>query len=179
MFIHFLACGGTIDKVYFDATSEYQVGAPQVEEILKLANVNFDCVIQSVLRKDSLELTDHDRLEIRRAAEASPHDRIVITHGTDTMAETARALIGIDGKTIVLTGAMEPARLRETDAPFNAGTAIAAVQCLPAGVYIAMNGRIFPADRVQKNRAKRRFEMTDTQNQGPHRLVNTSQHHHN
>jgi L-asparaginase len=161
VFIQFLACGGTIDKVYFDAASEYQVGAPQVEEILKLANVNFDCAIRSVLRKDSLELTDDDRLEIRRVAEASPHDRIVITHGTDTMAETARALAGIAGKTIVLTGAMEPARLRETDAPFNVGTAIAAVQCLPAGVYVAMNGRIFPADRVHKNRAKRRFEMAD------------------
>jgi L-asparaginase len=156
--ILFLACGGTIDKVYFDATSEYQVGAPQVEEILRQANVNFDCTLRSIVRKDSLELTASDRDEIRKAVSQSPHDRIVVTHGTDTMAETARHLLGVPGKTIVLTGAMEPARLRDTDAPFNVGTAIAAVQCLPPGVYVAMNGRVFAAETVRKNREKRRFE---------------------
>jgi L-asparaginase len=159
MFIQFLACGGTIDKVYFDVKSEFQVGAPQVDEILKIANVAFDCAVTSIVRKDSLEMTDDDRAGIRRVVERSPHDRIVITHGTDTMAETARFLLGIHGKTIVLTGAMEPARLRDTDAPFNVGAAIAAVQCLPAGVYVSMNGRIFPAETVRKNRDKKQFEL--------------------
>ena len=159
MSIHFLTAGGTIDKVYFDAKSEFQVGGPQVAEILKLANVSFSFSISSVLKKDSLEMTDADRAEIRRAVETASAERIVITHGTDTMAETARALLGIPGKTIVLTGAMEPALLRDSDAPFNVGVAVAAVQCLPPGVYVAMNGGLFPAETVRKNREAKRFEI--------------------
>ncbi|MFO0935963.1 MAG: asparaginase domain-containing protein [Gemmataceae bacterium] len=158
MTIHFLSAGGTIDKVYFDAKSEFQVGPPQVAEILKLGNVGFTYESSSVLKKDSLEMTDADRANIRRAVEAVPGERIVITHGTDTMADTARALLGIPGKTIVLTGAMEPARLRDSDAPFNVGCAVAAVQTLPPGVYVAMNGQVFPAEHVRKNREARRFE---------------------
>jgi L-asparaginase len=158
MSIHFLSAGGTIDKVYFDAKSEFQVGPPQVAEILKLANVAFPFTTSSVLKKDSLEMTDADRAEIRTAVEAVPGERVVITHGTDTMAETARALTGIPGKTIVLTGAMEPARLRDSDAPFNVGSAVAAVRILPPGVYVAMNGMVFPAESVRKNREAKRFE---------------------
>lgn len=159
MHIHFLSAGGTIDKVYFDAKSEFQVGPPQVAEILKLANVSFKYHTSSVLKKDSLEMTDADRAEVRRAVEAVQGERVVITHGTDTMADTARALLGIPGKTIVLTGAMEPALLRDSDAPFNVGCAVAAVQTMPPGVYVAMNGCVFSAEHVRKNREARRFEL--------------------
>jgi L-asparaginase len=158
MKIKFFTTGGTIDKVYFDARSEYQVGAPQVIEILRDSNVAFDYEVESVLQKDSLDLTDADRALIRQAVDSDPHDRIVITHGTDTMVETAKSLLGIPNKTIVFTGALEPARSRYTDATFNVGCAIAAAQTLPPGVYIAMNGRVYPADKVKKNYAARRFE---------------------
>ena len=160
MQIKFFAAGGTIDKVYFDALSEYQVGAPQVAAILKDANVAFEYEVTSITRKDSLEMTDDDRLAIRRAVEAEPCERIVITHGTDTMADTARALLGIAGKTIVFTGAMEPAISRYTDATFNVGCAIGAAQSLPPGVYIVMNGQVIPAERARKNRTAKRFEET-------------------
>ncbi len=110
----------------------------------------FEYEISSVLQKDSLEMTDEDRQAIRQAVEAGPDERVVITHGTDTMVETALFLRGIPHKSIVFTGAMEPARSRYTNAIFNVGCAIAAVQTLPPGVYIAMNGRVYPAERVKK-----------------------------
>lgn len=158
MKIKFYATGGTIDKVYFDAQSEYQVGAPQVEEILKDSNVAFDFEVESVLQKDSLEMTNEDRQKIREIIEQEPCEKIIITHGTDTMVETAKSLIGILNKTIVFTGAMEPARSRYTDAAFNVGCAIGAVQTLPTGVYIAMNGCLYNADKVEKNYKAKRFE---------------------
>jgi L-asparaginase len=158
MKIKFFTTGGTIDKVYFDARSEYQVGAPQVTEILKDANVAFEYEVESILQKDSLDMTPDDRETIRRAVAADPGDKIVITHGTDTMVDTARHLMGLAGKTIVFTGALEPARSRYTDATFNVGCAIAAAQTLPPGVYIAMNGRVYAAERVRKNYEARRFE---------------------
>ena len=158
MKIKFYATGGTIDKVYFDAKSEYQVGAPQVEEILKDSNVAFDYEVESILQKDSLEITDDDRQKVRQIIEKEPCDKIIITHGTDTMVDTAKALLGIQNKTIVFTGAMEPARSRYTDATFNVGVAIGAVQTLPRGVYIAMNGCIYEADKVKKNYEAKRFE---------------------
>lgn len=157
MKIKFYATGGTIDKVYFDAKSEYQVGAPQVEEILKDSNVAFDYEVESILQKDSLEMNDKDRQKIREIIEKDACDKIVITHGTDTMVETAKFLLGIP-KTIVFTGAMEPARSRYTDATFNVGVAIGAVQNLPVGVYIAMNGCLYEADKVTKNYEAKRFE---------------------
>jgi L-asparaginase len=158
MKIKFYATGGTIDKVYFDAKSEYQVGAPQVEEILKDSNVAFEWEVSSILQKDSLEMTDEDRQNIRDIIEKEPFEKIIITHGTDTMVETAKFLIGIPNKTIVFTGAMEPARSRYTDATFNVGCAIGAVQTLPVGVYIAMNGCVYEADKVEKNYDAKRFE---------------------
>ncbi len=158
--LKFITTGGTIDKVYFDATSEFEVGPPQVREILQDANVTFEFEIESVLRKDSLDLTAADRRLIRDLIERDPHARIVVTHGTDTMIRTALALEGIPNKTIVLTDSMQPARFRNTDAVFNIGTAIAAAQVLPPGVYLAMNGRIFNPRHLQKNRRRHCFEPT-------------------
>jgi len=158
MKIKFFTTGGTIDKIYFDAKSEYEVGPPQVLEVLKEANVAFNYEVESLLRKDSLDITGEDRQLIRQRIAAEPCDRIVITHGTDTMIETAKTLSGIPGKTIVLTGSMQPARFRVTDATFNIGSAIAAVQNLGPGVYLAMNGRILDPHKARKNREKNIFE---------------------
>jgi L-asparaginase len=156
--IKFFTTGGTIDKVYFDAKSEFQVGEPQVIEVVQEANVAFEFEVESILRKDSLELTQEDRRLIRERIASDPCTWVVVTHGTDTMVETARALMGIPGKTIVLTGSMQPARFRATDAVFNIGAAIAAVQCLSPGVYIAMNGRILDPMNARKNLERHRFE---------------------
>lgn len=153
-----IATGGTIDKVYFDAASTYEVGEPQVAPLLREANVTLDYVVESVLQKDSLAMTADDRALVRARVVAAPESHILITHGTDTMTETAKELAGIDGKVIVLTGAMLPARFRSSDALFNLGCAIGALQVLAPGVYIAMNGRIAPAAAVKKNRALSRFE---------------------
>lgn len=158
--IEILTTGGTIDKIYFDAKSSFQVGDSPILELLKEANLTIDVKVTAVLRKDSLEMTDDDRLLIRRAAEASISPQLVITHGTDTMLQTGCALQGIAGKTIVLTGAMQPARFRATDALFNVAAALTAVQTLPPGVYIAMNGRIFNPDTARKNVAENRFETS-------------------
>lgn len=158
MRLHIITTGGTIDKVYFDAQSEYEVGSPQVLEILREANVTVEHTLESVLRKDSLELTDADRQLIRQRVEAAPCDRVLITHGTDTMVETALALSSVTGKTVVLTGSLQPARFRNTDAVFNVGVAVGAVQCLPPGTYLAMNGRVFDPCRVRKNRDRHAFE---------------------
>jgi L-asparaginase len=150
--------GGTIDKVYFDAKSDYQIGAPQIGEILAQLGVAFEFDVVPVLRKDSLEMTDADRAAIRDTVEQQTHRHILITHGTDTMVETARALAGLPGKTIVLTGALNPARFQGSDAVFNIGCAVGAVQTLDHGVWIAMNGRIWDPARVRKNRKANRFE---------------------
>jgi L-asparaginase len=152
--------GGTIDKVYFDALSEFEVGANALHPILREANVTVDIAVEPLMRKDSLELTDADRAVIHAAVRDSAATRIVITHGTDTMAQTAQTLCDIDGKTIVLTGAMQPAALRSSDSIFNVGFAVAAVQLLPPGVYVAMNGRVFDAAHVAKDRSSNRFVTT-------------------
>jgi L-asparaginase len=154
----FVTCGGTIDKVYYDAKSEFEVGSPQVAGLLEEANVSVRCRILPVLRKDSLEMTDADREAIREAIAAQPERLVVVTHGTDTMIQTARVLSGLEGRTIVLTGSMQPARFRVSDAEFNLGTAVAAVQLLPSGVYVAMNGRVFDPMRARKNVEANRFE---------------------
>jgi L-asparaginase len=153
-----ITTGGTIDKVYFDAKSDYQIGAPQIGAILTQLGVAFEFEVVPVLRKDSLEMTDDDRVAIRRAVEQQPHRHVLITHGTDTMVDTARVLAGMPGKTIVLTGALNPARFQGSDAVFNVGCAVGAVQSLGDGVWIAMNGRIWDPARVRKNRAANRFE---------------------
>lgn len=159
MTVKIITTGGTIDKIYFDAKSQFEIGEPQVAEVLREANVTQAYEILSLLRKDSLEMTDEDRQLVYDTVAADPTPHIVITHGTDTMAVTAAKLVGIPGKTIVLTGAMQPARFRLTDAIFNIASAFTAAQTLPHGVYLAMNGRIFPAGHVRKNVAENRFEI--------------------
>ncbi len=158
MRIQILTTGGTIDKVYFDAKGGYEVGAPMVREILSQGRVTLDIEVVELLRKDSLDMSEADREQIRLAVGSSPAHHIVVTHGTDTMVETARVLKQVGAKTIVLTGALQPGRFADSDAPFNLGMAIAAVQTLPAGVYIAANGQVLAADAVRKNRELNRFE---------------------
>jgi len=155
--LHIFATGGTIDKVYFDALSEFQVGESPLDAILREANVGFEYELTSLMKKDSLELTDGDRDTIFEAVSACDAAHVLITHGTDTMAQTGERLRAIKDKTIILTGAMQPARLRSTDAIFNVGFAIAAASLQSPGVYIAMNGRVFPAGQVRKDRAAGRF----------------------
>lgn len=150
--------GGTIDKIYFDDKSDYQIGEPQIGRILEELGVAFRFQVVPILRKDSLHLTDGDRALIRSAILAQPARHVLITHGTDSMVDTARVLSDVPDRTIVLTGALNPARFRGSDAEFNIGTAVGAVQSLPAGVYIAMNGRIWDPARVRKNVAANRFE---------------------
>jgi L-asparaginase len=156
--IKFFAVGGTIDKVYFDRLSTYKVGEPGVSDILREANVSFEYAYESILRKDSLNMTEKDRQMIFDLVAAEETRHIVITHGTDTMVKTAKRLKGIKDKVIVLTGAMQPALFKSTDAEFNIGAAVAAVQLLPDGVYIVMNGLVLDPDKVRKNRKLHRFE---------------------
>jgi L-asparaginase len=156
-----LTTGGTIDKQYFDATSQYTIVGTMVTRLLEVGRVLHPVAIEEVMRKDSLELDDADRATIAARAAAAAATRIVITHGTDTMAETARALAGIAGKTIVLVGALAPARFAESDAAFNLGMAFATAQIADPGVYITMNGTVFDARRVTKDRAAGKFVAID------------------
>jgi L-asparaginase len=158
MKIKIYTVGGTIDKVYFDRKSAYEVGESKIGEILKEANVNLEYDISSILHKDSLDMTDEDRRLIFDTISSDEHRHILVTHGTDTMIQTAKTLKAVLDKVIVLTGSMEPARFKHSDAVFNIGAAVAAVQVLKPGVYIAMNGRIFDPDRVKKNLERHWFE---------------------
>jgi len=151
--------GGTIDKVYFDALSRFEVGETVVGKILREGGVTFEFEVIPLLRKDSLELDDADRQAIRAAVAARHENWVIVTHGTDTMVDTARALADIPGKTIVLTGALSPARFQASDAVFNIGMAMAAVQTCGPGVWIAMSGHVFRHDEVRKNRGLNRFEL--------------------
>ena len=160
--IKIFTTGGTFDKIYFDAKSEFHIGDTIIGTLLEEANVDFDYDIEALLKKDSLEMDEIDRELIRTSVGNVYNQRILITHGTDTMVETAQALLSIEDKTIVLFGAMQPARMRYSDAMYNLGVASAAVQLLPAGVYLAMNGKIFDPGKVTKNRALNRFELTDS-----------------
>ena len=156
-----ITTGGTIDKIYFDDMSDYQIGEPQVAQTLQAFNVGFEIEVQALMRKDSLHLTDEDRQLIREAVVASSTRHVLITHGTDTMPETAMALQDIPGKTIVLTGALTPARFRDSDAVFNIGCAVGAVQSLSEGTWIIMNGKAWKPGKVRKNRLKNRFETIE------------------
>ncbi len=158
MRLHIITTGGTIDKIYFDAKSDYQVGEPVIGELLQRMGVGFEFSVESAMRKDSLDMTDDDRDLIRRLVEQCSEECVLITHGTDGMVTTAAALGGIPAKRIVLTGALQPAAFAQSDAIFNIGCAIGALQSKPPGVYIAMNGEVFDSRQVCKNVAANRFE---------------------
>lgn len=144
--ITFLQTGGTIDKDYPRSLGGYafEIGPPAAARILERLNPTFGYAIETVLQKDSLDITAADRESLRKACEQRAGDRIIITHGTDTLIESAAALTDIPGKVIILTGAMRPERFSNSDAPINLGVAIGAVQVLPPGVYIAMHGQVVP-----------------------------------
>ncbi len=158
MQIEIITTGGTIDKIYFDAKSSFEIGEPQIGDVLREANLTVDYQVTPLLRKDSLDIDDADRELIKNAVMKSSVEKIVITHGTDTMIKTAKYLLGITGKTIVLTGAMQPARFRYTDAIYNIASALTSVQILPEGVWIAMNGQLFDPEKSWKNVEMNRFE---------------------
>jgi len=147
-----LTTGGTIDKQYFDVLSQYQITDSIITRLLEVARVRHPFRVEEVLRKDSIDITDEDRAQIVEHVRLAKYSNIVITHGTDTMTLTARALAGIPDKTIVLTGALAPARFSESDAAFNVGMAFAAAQTAAPGVYIAINGSVFRGHEVVKDR---------------------------
>ncbi|NVK37642.1 MAG: asparaginase [Gammaproteobacteria bacterium] len=158
-----LTTGGTLDKVYFDALSEFQVGAPVAPTVLAEMNVALDVETVEICRKDSLELTDEDRAQLKAQIEATQAQRILITHGTDTMVNSANYIGEQGNKVIVFTGAMQPAAFKNTDAVFNIGTAVGALMSpnTPPGCYIAMSGQVYPANQVKKNYDSKRFEGTE------------------
>ena len=158
MQLHIITTGGTIDKVYFDALSEFQIGEPVIGDLLASMNVGFEYTLQPLLKLDSLDMTDQHRDQIKQAVKASTASSILITHGTDGMVGTAKFLAGIKDKCIFLTGALQPAAFSNSDAVFNIGCAIGGLQSHSSGVYIAMSGHVFTAGQVIKNRAKGRFE---------------------
>ena len=153
-----ITTGGTIDKIYFDDKSDYQIGEPQISQILHAMHVAFEFEVSSLMRKDSLHIDDKDRQLILDMVSASEVRHILITHGTDSMVATATVLQNVPDKTIVLTGALNPARFRDSDAIFNIGCAVGAAQTLPPGVFIAMNGKVWDPAHVRKNRFENRFE---------------------
>jgi len=155
--IRVFTVGGTIDKIYFDAKSTYEVGPPNIAEILNGLSLNVEFEVTSLMQKDSLDMTPEDRALILKHVLDTREERIIITHGTDTMVETAKTLSQVRGKKIVLTGALTPALFKNSDAMFNIGCAVTAVQIVKYGVYIAMNGQLFDFDKVKKDVAKNRF----------------------
>ena len=156
--IQVFVTGGTFDKAYNELNGNLFFKETHLHEMLHLGRSNLDLSITTLMMKDSLDFVEADRANIASACNASNAERIVITHGTDTMTATAALLTGLTDKVIVFTGSMQPARFRHSDAVFNLGCAIGALQVLPPGVYIAMNGQVAAAHTVTKNRAASRFE---------------------
>src|SRR5438093_4281485 len=157
--IRILVTGGTFDKEYGELTGKLYFKDTHIAEMLRLGRSRVEITIRTVMMIDSMEMADADRALIVQNCAQSPEDRIVITHGTDTMTDTAAAIArAVSGKTIVLTGAMIPYAFGSSDGLFNLGSALSFVQALPAGVYIAMNGKCSKWDRVRKNRERGEFE---------------------
>jgi L-asparaginase len=157
--IRLLVTGGTFDKDYDEINGTLSFKETHVEAMLRLGRSSVPLTVETVMLIDSLQMTDQDRLVVARRCQECPESAIVITHGTDTMVETAAVLArNVPTKTIVLTGAMVPYAFGSSDGLFNLGSALSFVQLLPAGVYIAMNGTHFPWDRVRKNRERGTFE---------------------
>ena len=159
MSIRIFITGGTFDKEYNELNGQLYFKDTHINELLKLGRCRVDVDIRTLMMVDSLEMTDDDRQLIARQCQNSDEDKIIITHGTDTMAETAAVLAKeTSNKTIVLTGAMIPYKFGSSDGLFNLGSALAFVQALPKGVYVAMNGRFFTWDNVRKNKQTGGFE---------------------
>ena len=159
MAIRILVTGGTFDKEYNEHTGQLFFKDTHIAEMLRLGRSRVRTTIRTVMMIDSLEMTEADRALIVQNCLQSDENRIVITHGTDTMTETAAAIAqAVSGKTVVLTGAMIPYAFGSSDGLFNLGSALSFVQVLPPGVYISMNGKCFPWDRVRKNRERGEFE---------------------
>jgi L-asparaginase len=163
MQIRILVTGGTFDKEYDELTGRLFFRDTHVQEMLRLGRARLELAVETVMMIDSLEMDDAGRVAIVERCRAAAERAIVITHGTDTMVETARALAAADlaGRTIVLTGAMVPYAFGSSDGLFNLGSALSFVQVLPPGVYVAMNGRHFPWNGVRKNRQTGVFEATE------------------
>jgi L-asparaginase len=157
--IALVTMGGTIDKDYFDALSEYQVAETLMPSLISRIGCDIEIETHEVCRKDSLEVTEADRLRLKQLVESLSANRVLVTHGTDTMVNTARFLGNIPGKVIVFTGAMRPSRFADTDALFNVGVALGALRTLKEGVFVAMSGQVFDPKDVVKNRDKKRFEL--------------------
>src|SRR5207253_3903565 len=159
MAIRILVTGGTFDKEYNEHTGQLFFKDTHIAEMLRLGRSRVEVTIRTIMMVDSLEMTDADRALIVQNCLQSDEDRIVITHGTDTMTETAAAIAkAVSSKTVVITGAMIPYAFGSSDGLFNLGSALSFAQALAPGVYIAMNGRYFRADRVHKNRQTGMFE---------------------
>ena len=161
-----LATGGTFDKEYNEITGSLYFKKTHLQEMLSMGRCRLSVQIQVVMMKDSLEMTERDRRRILDACRSCEASRIVITHGTDTMVDTARFLEGeVPGKTVVLTGAMIPYTFGSSDGLFNLGSALSFAQVLREGVYIAMNGRFFPAGQVRKDRRRGIFVKIRSRNE--------------
>jgi L-asparaginase len=159
--IRLFVTGGTFDKEYDELSGRLYFKDTHVHEMLRLARCRVETHVATLMMIDSLDMTDADRAAIVESCRSASERRIVITHGTDTMAETARALLAAStGKTVVLTGAMVPYAFGSSDGLFNLGSALSFAQVLPPGVFVAMNGRVFAGDRVRKNREGGIFEET-------------------
>ena len=161
MAIRIFITGGTFDKEYNEITGQLYFNDTHMHDLLEMGRCKANVEIRTLMMIDSLEMTDDDRELILHQCNNAEEDRIVITHGTDTMSETASYIAGrlkATGKTIVLTGAMIPIKFGSSDGLFNLGGALAFAQCLPPGVYVAMNGRYFNWDNVRKNKQTGMFE---------------------
>ena len=159
MLIRFFVTGGTFDKEYNELTGELFFKETHLPEMLQRSRSSLDITVRTLMMIDSLLMTEEDRELIAHQCRSAAEDKIVITHGTDTMAITAKVLAEkVKRKTIVLTGAMIPYKFGSSDGFFNLGSALAFVQSLPTGVYVAMNGRAFNWDNVRKNRQTGQFE---------------------
>ncbi len=159
LMIRLLVTGGTFDKTYDEINGTLSFKESHVEEMLRLGRSSLPVTVETVMLIDSLQMTDDDRRVVAQRCQECPEQAIVITHGTDTIVETAAVLArNVSGKTIVLTGAMVPYAFGSSDGLFNLGSALSFAQVLPAGVYVAMNGTHFPWDKVRKNREKGTFE---------------------
>jgi L-asparaginase len=160
--IRIFVTGGTFDKEYNELTGQLFFRDTHLPEMLSRSRTSLDISVETLMMKDSLLMTDDDRERIAAECRSAKENRIVITHGTDTMPMTAKALEGqVAGKTIVLTGAMIPYTFGSSDGFFNLGCSLAFVQVLPPGVYVVMNGRHFQAGRVKKDMQTGKFEETD------------------